>query len=285
MKYEFMDCYRSEFRMQKMAEALVFSRSAYYAWKKRGVSKRKRANTQLLEEIRLIHLGSRMIYGSRRIAAALRSQGHLCGKNRVASVMRNAGIVSKTKRKFKVTTHSRHTLPKAENLLRQDFKPEKLNGAWVSDITYIWTLQGWLYLAIILDMFSRCVVGWALGNSLHHSLVLQAFRQAVKKRAVKAGCIFHSDQGIQYACETVKEQFNRYGFIQSMSGKGNCYDNAFAESFFHSLKTEWVYFEKYQTKEQAKLSIFEYIELFYNRHRKHSSLGYLSPVEYERLHS
>ena len=202
-------------------------------------------------------------------------------------VMQSAGISSRMKRKFKITTHSHHTFPKAENLLKQNFSSEKPNGTWVSDITYIWTPEGWLYLAVILDLFSRYVVGWALSRpvGMHNSLVLQAFEQAIRKREVKPGCIFHSDQGIQYAGENVKERFNQYGFIQSMSSKGNCYDNAVTESFFHSLKTEWVYFEKYQTKEQAKLSIFEYIELFYNRQRKHSSLNYLSPVEYERVHS
>jgi transposase InsO family protein len=213
----------------------------------------------------------------------LRNEGHLYGKNRIARLMREASIVSRMRRKFRITTHSKHSLAKAENLLRQNFSTDKPNRLWVSDIIYIWTKEGWLYLAVILDVFSRYVVGWSLKNRLHHSLVLQAFQQAVRKRDVRPGMIFHSDQGVQYACEDVKEQLREHRMIQSMSGSGNCYDNALAESFFHSIKTEWIYFHKYATKQQASLSVFEYIESFYNRHRIHSNLGYLSPEKYEQL--
>jgi transposase InsO family protein len=264
-----------------MADVLGVTRSAYYGWKKRGESQRSKENGRLLGRIRVLHAGSRGIYGSRRITAALRNEGQLCGKNRIARLMHQASIVSRIRRKFRITTHSKHSFPKVDNLVRQNFNTDKPNRLWVSDITYIWTKEGWLYLAVILDVFSRLVVGWSLSDRLHHSLVLQAFRRAVRKQNIQPGLIFHSDQGIQYACEVVKELLRTHQIIQSMSGSGNCYDNALAESFFHSLKTEWVYFEKYETKEQASLSIFEYIESFYNRHRSHSNLGYLSPEKSE----
>lgn len=283
MKYDFIKNHSSEFRIQKMADALDVTRSAYYAWKKRGESFRTKENGRLLDRIRILHAGSHGIYGSRRITAALRYQGHLCGKNRVARLMREAALFSRMRRKFRITTHSKHSLAKTENLLCQNFSTDRPNRLWVSDITYIWTKEGWVYLAVVLDVFSRYVVGWSLSNRLHHSLVVQAFQQAVRKRDVRPGLIFHSDQGVQYACEDVKERLRAYQMIQSMSGSGNCYDNALAESFFHSIKTEWIYFQKYATKEQASLSVFEYIESFYNRQRLHSNLGYLSPVNYERL--
>ena len=285
MKFGFMDNHRSEFRVQKMADALGVTRSAYYAWKKRGESQWSKENGHLLDRIRVLHAGSHGIYGSRRITAALRNEGQLCGKNRIARLMREASIFSRTKRRFRVTTNSKHSFTKVENLLRQNFSADKPNQLWVSDITYIWTKEGWLYLVVIVDVFSRLVVGWSLSSRLHHSLVLQAFRQAVRKRDFLPGLIFHSDRGVQYACEDVKEQLLKHQIIQSMSGSGNCYDNALAESFFHSLKTEWIYFEKYQTREQATLSIFEYIEVFYNRQRIHSNLGYLSPEKYEQLNA
>jgi transposase InsO family protein len=285
MKFVFMKTYNSEFRVQKMADALGVTRSAYYAWKKRGESQRSKENGRLLGQIRVLHAGSHEIYGSRRITVALRNDGQLCGKNRIARLMRKSSIVSRMRRKFRVTTYSKHSLPKAANLVRQNFSTDKPNRLWVSDITYIWTKEGWLYLAVIIDVFSRLVVGWSLSNRLHHSLVLKAFQQAVRKRGVQPGLVFHSDRGVQYACEDVKEQLRIHQITQSMSGSGNCYDNALAESFFHSMKTEWVYFEKYETKEQASLSVFEYIESFYNRHRFHSNLGYRSPEKYELLNS
>jgi putative transposase len=285
MKFGFMENHCSEFRVQKMADALGVTRSAYYAWKNRGESNRSKENGRLLDRIRVLHAGSHGVYGSRRITAALRNDGHSYGKNRIACLMRESSIFSRTKRRFRVTTNSRHSFAKVNNLVKQDFRAEKPNRLWVSDITYIWTKEGWLYLVVIIDVFSRLVVGWSLSTRLHHSLVLQAFRQAIRKRDIHPGLIFHSDQGVQFACEDVKEHLQKHQIIQSMSGSGNCYDNALAESFFHSLKTEWVYFEKYQTREQASLSVFEYIELFYNRQRIHSNLGYLSPEKFEQLNA
>jgi len=266
-----------------MANVLGVSRSSYYAWKNRGESQRSKENSSLLGRIQAIYARSHGIYESRRITVALRNAGQFYGKNRVARIMRLASIASRIKRKFRTTTNSRHSLTKADNLVKQNFSAEKPNRLWVSDITYIWTKEGWLYLAVILDVFSRLVVGWSLSHKLHHSLVLQALKQALRKRHILPGLIFHSDPGAQYACEVFKEQLRINQIIQSMSGSGNCYDNALAESFFHSLKTEWVYFEKYETKEQASLSIFEYIELFYNWQRFHSSIGNMSPARYEQL--
>jgi putative transposase len=281
MKYQFINTNSSEFRIKKMADALGVTRSAYYAWKKRGKSQRQTENNDLLSRILILHAGSHGIYGSRRITAALRNEGYFCSKNRVARLMRKGSIVSRMRRKFRITTNSKHSFPKVQNLVRQNFSAYKPNQLWVSDITYIWTREGWLYLAVIIDVFSRLIVGWSLSNTLHHSIVLHAFQKAIRRRDLRPGLVFHSDQGVQYACEDVKEQLKKYQIIQSMSGSGNCYDNALAESFFHSMKTEWIYFQKYETKRQASLSVFEYIESFYNRRRFHSNLGYLSPEEYE----
>lgn len=189
-------------------------------------------------------------------------------------------IYAKTKRKFKVTTQSRHNLPVAENLLNKPFATDRANKVWLSDITYIWTQEGWLYLSAVLDLFNREIIGWSMAESLHQSLVLNALQQAIGRRGPVSGIVFHSDRGSQYAGHAVQNLLQQHGFSQSMSSKGNCYDNAVMESFFHTLKIEVVYFEKYQTRAEARQSIFEYIEVFYNRIRRHSALGYLSPLEF-----
>lgn len=191
------------------------------------------------------------------------------------------GIVAKTVKKFKATTNSKHDLPVAENLLKQNFAAEKPNTVWVSDITYIWTLEGWLYLAVILDLYSRQIVGWAMSDRLTSDFVVKALYQAIGHRRPPSGCIIHSDRGVQYASTDFRKGLETFGFIQSMSRKGNCYDNAVAESFFHTLKIEHVYDHKYETRAEARQSIFEYIEMFYNRIRRHSALGYKSPVSFE----
>ena len=191
------------------------------------------------------------------------------------------GLSGKAKKKFKATTNSKHNLPVAENLLNQNFVAEKPNTVWASDITYIPTLEGWLYLVVILDLFSRQVVGWAMSDRLTSGFVVKALYQAIGRRHPASGCIFHSDRGIQYASTDFRDVLKVYGFIQSMSRKGNCYDNAVAESFFHTLKTEHVYEYRYETRAEARQSIFEYIEMFYNRQRRHSALGYRSPVSFE----
>ena len=281
MKFEFIELYRSEFRVNKMCQALDVSRSAYYAWKKRGRSNRQKENEHLLEEIIQAYETSRRVYGSPRIAEELRSKGFNCSENRIARLMRGNNIQAKTKRKFKATTDSCHHFPVAPNLLNQDFSAEAPNQVWASDITYLWTREGWLYLAAILDVYSRQIVGWFTSNRLSRELVINALKRALWRRQPAAGLIFHSDRGSQYASDDFKELLKTHKFIQSMSRKGNPYDNAIVETFFHSLKTELVYFENYYTRDQATQSIFEYIEVFYNRVRRHSALGYCSPVEFE----
>jgi transposase InsO family protein len=197
--------------------------------------------------------------------------------------MKKHGIVAKMRRRFKVTTHSKHTLPVAENLLQKPFVAGKANTVWVSDITYVRTDEGWLYLAAILDVYSRQIVGWSMKERLTQDLTIPALQQALGRRNPVAGLIFHSDRGVQYASHDFRNLLKRKGFIQSMSGKGNCYDNAIMETFFHTIKTELIYCERYRTKEEARRSIFEYIEVFYNRVRRHSALNYKSPTEFEQL--
>ena len=283
MKYQFIDTYRSAFAVEKMCRALKISKSGYYAWKIRPQSNRARENEKLDHHIRTTYKKSRGTYGSPRITEALKKQSISCSENRVAKRMRINDIKAKTKKRFKVTTNSKHNQPVAENLLGQNFEAQRPNQVWVSDITYIWTHEGWLYLAVILDLFSRQIVGWAMSNRLGQELVLDAFKQAIWRRRPQAEVIFHSDQGVQYACQAFRDLLHHYKFIQSMSGKGNCYDNAVAESFFHTLKTELIYFENYITRGDAKNSVFEYIEIFYNRDRMHSTLNYYSPVQFEQL--
>jgi putative transposase len=282
MKYPFIENHRSAFAVEKMCRSLQISKSGYYAWRTRPKSKRDHANEKLDHHIRTIYEQSKGTYGSPRITEALNNQNIDCSKNRVAKRMRKNNIKSKTKKRFKVTTHSKHSHPIAENLLGQDFTAQRPDQVWASDITYLWTREGWLYLAVILDLFSRRIVGWALSHRLGQELVLNAFQQALWRRRPGLGVIFHSDRGVQYACTAFRNLLQQHKFIQSMSGKGNCYDNAVVESFFHTLKTELVFFETYYTREDAKNSVFEYMETYYNRTRLHSTLNYCSPVQFEQ---
>ena len=281
MKYWFMDQHSSTHGVQKMCRVIGASRSGYYRWKGQPQSRRQKENEKILMEIRESHKDSRRTYGSPRITEELQAKGMRCSENRVARLMKVHGIVGKAKKKFTATTNSTHTLPVAENILNQNFVSDKPNNVWVSDITYIPTLEGWLYLVVVLDLYSRQVVGWALSDRLTSGFVVKALYQAIGRRHPAAGCIFHSDRGVQYASTDFKNVLKAYDFIQSMSRKGNCYDNAVAESFFHTLKTEHVYDYRYETRTEARQSIFEYIEMFYNRQRRHSALGYRSPVSFE----
>jgi len=276
-----MDQHRSSHGVQKMCRVIRASRSGYYGWRKQPQSKREKDNEKILMGIRESHKNSRRAYGSPRITEDLQAKGMRCSENRVARLMKIHGIVGKAKKKFKATTNSKHNLPVAENLLKQNFVTEKPNAVWASDITCIQTLEGWLYLVVILDLYSRQVVGWAMSDRLTSGFVVKALYQAIGRRHPASGCIFHSDRGIQYASTDFRDVLKVYGFIQSMSRKGNCYDNAVAESFFHTLKTEHVYEYRYETRAEARQSIFEYIEMFYNRQRRHSALGYRSPVSFE----
>ena len=281
MKYQFTHDYRSVFRVKKMCRVLNISRSAYYGWKRRPMSNRKKRDNELMDHIRKAYVLGRKTYGSPRVTRELKSQGIVCGKNRVARLMRTEGIQAKMKRRYKVTTHSRHTRPIVPNLLTGKIVNAS-DTVWVSDITYIRTYEGWLYLAVVLDIFSRSVVGWSMSERLTDDLTVRALLQALMKRNPHEGLIFHSDRGSQYASKRFKTILFSYRIVQSMSGKGNCYDNAYAESFFGTLKTELGY--RYESRSVARQHIFEYIEVFYNRIRRHSALNYVSPLEYERTH-
>lgn len=266
-----------------MCKVLEVSRSGYYKRKKRNQGKRYKENKMLLEMIKEIFLENKERYGSPRITVELRRKGVNCNKKRVARIMRKNGIEARIFRKYRSTTNSEHKRPISENILDRDFIKGKPNRVWSSDITYIKTDEGWLYLAAVLDTYSRKVIGWQLDKTMRSDLVERALQNALTDRKVKKGIIFHSDQGIQYTSDNFRKILREKGFLQSMSRKGNCYDNAITETFFHTLKTELVNRTKYRTREEARRSIFEYIEIFYNRKRLHSAIGYCSPVEYERL--
>jgi putative transposase len=285
MKYRFIKDNRSIFSVEGMASALEVSKSGYYAWIKKPVRQRAKENEILLDKIIVIHDKSQKTYGSPRITEELKEQGLVVGKNRVAKLMNKNGIRAKAARKFKITTNSNHSYPVCPNLIKKPFVADYPDQIWLSDITYIHTNEGWLYLAVILDLFSRQVVGWSMSSRQTKELVMKAFLQAFKRRNQQPGTILHSDQGSQYASYDYQDLVKETGIIQSMSHKGNCYDNALMESFFHTLKTELIFWEKYETRNQAISSIFNYIEIFYNRIRKHSSLGYKSPVAFERTFS
>lgn len=281
MKYQFIDSWRAVHDARRSCRVLGVSSSGYYAWRTRYASARECENHRLLDAVRTAHTRSRQTYGSPRVTRDLRARGILCGKNRIARLMHTHGIVAKTKRRFKVTTQSHHTLPVAENLVRQEFVASASNRLWTSDITYLWTTEGWVYLAVVLDVFSRMIVGWALSARLTSSLVVDALQQAVDHRRPGTGLVFHSDRGSQYASHEVQTKLQHYGFSPSMGSTGSCYDNAITESFFHTLKTEHVYHTQLKTRDDARVQLFDYIEIFYNRQRRHSSINYLSPVAFE----
>jgi len=261
---------------------LSVSRSGYYAWLRRPQSERKREERTLLPLIRMIYARSREKYGSPRIADSLCDEGYSAGKSRIARIMRDNGIQARGKRKFRMTTNSRHNHPVAENLLARRFTVACPNAVWVADITYIWTTEGWLYLAGVMDLYSRRIVGWAMADRIDTELTLAALHQALGRREVRPGMLHHSDRGSQYAAEAYQRLLKRHGISASMSRKKNCWDNAVMESFFATLKTELVYEERFMTREEAKRKIFEYIEVYYNRERRHSSLGYKSPFDFEQ---
>ena len=281
MKYQFMKDHKKKFSIERMSKVFNVSRSGYYRFVGRPSSKRAIENRRLLEKIKVSHREARQTYGSPRIHAELRAQGELCSRQRVARLMQKAGIEAKMKKRFKVTTKANPKAKVAPNLLQQDFHAGAPNQRWVADFTYVSTNEGWLYVAVILDLFSRRIVGLAMSERMTASLVLSALTQAFLHRQPGAGLVHHSDRGCQYTSHDFQQLLALYGMVASMSGTGNCYDNATAESFFHTLKTEHVYFENYQTRQQAKESIFEYVEAFYNRKRRHSTLNYVSPVEFE----
>jgi len=260
---------------------MKISRSGYYAWRKRGKSSRQKENESLIPIVRAAHKKSKGTYGARRMAEEIEAHGISCGRAKAGTLMNLADVAAKQKKKFKATTNSKHKLPVAPNLLNRQFEVKEPDRVYVSDITYIWTHEGWLYLAVVLDLFSRQVVGWSLSNRMSSKLIINALRMAIWRRQPLSGLIFHSDRGQSYCSKNFQKMLKIHGMISSMSRKGNCWDNAVAESFFGSLKTERVFFSSYRTREEAKRDIVDYIEMFYNSYRRHSYLGYISPKEFE----
>ena len=281
MRFEFMRKYEKELSIEKMAEVLGVSRSGYYDFLKRVESIRAKENKRIKAKIKDIHEISRGVYGSPRVHAEMKKQGETCSRRRVAKLMKEEKIQAKMRKRWKKTTKVNEKAEVSINHLNQNFVTEAPDQVWVSDITYVSTQEGWLYVAIVMDLFSRKVVGLSMGDRLQTDLVTKALKQALHHREIQKELMHHSDKGCQYTSREFKELADKSGIKLSMSGKGNCYDNAVAESFFHTLKTEHTNFCKYRIREEAKSSIFEYIEVFYNRKRLHSTNGYLSPEEFE----
>jgi transposase InsO family protein len=281
MKYRFIKEYQCLFPVKKMCRALKVSRGGYYAWLKRPLSKRAKENIILRERIQQIHDRYYGRYGSPRITEQLHDEGITVSRVKVARLMRQIGISAVGKKKFKVTTDSNHGYSIAPNLLNRNFSASEPGKVWVSDLTYISTREGWLYLTVIIDLFNRMIVGWSMSNSMRAAdTTIKALKHAYNLNYPPAGLIVHSDRGVQFACTKFKELLTKYHMKQSMSAKGDCWDNAVAESFFGTLKKELVYRNDYKTRWEAQQSIFEYIEIFYNRIRKHSYLGNNPPAQF-----
>jgi putative transposase len=288
VKFAFIAGQKSDGRgetVRLMCKWLNVSRSGFYASIRRSPSRRSLANEKLKLEVRAVHAGSRRRYGAPRVHAELKANGKICGHNQVARLMREQGLRGKKSRRFKVTTMSSHDKPVLPNLLARRFgnSNRKMNSAWVGDITYLSTREGWLYLAALIDLSSRRVVGWSLASSLEETLTMRALQMALATREIGHGreMLHHSDRGSQYASRDYRSTLERNGIQPSMSRKGDCWDNAVAESFFATLKKELVNDAAWQTREEARASLFEYIEVWYNRERRHSSIDYLSPADYE----
>jgi putative transposase len=282
VRYVFIAAHTIEFSLRIMCRVLRVSRSGYYAWRTRPQSLRSIENGRLLDRIKAIHEESRKTYGSPRIRHQLLFLGESVSRGRVERLMSANGIRARERRKFVATTDSKHDLPVAENILSRDFAVSEPDRVWASDITYIPTDEGWLYLAGVLDLCSRTAVGWSMSETLERTLVLDALKMAYRRRRPAKGLIHHSDRGCQYASEDYRSLLADYGMQMSMSRKGDCWDNAPMESFFGTLKKELIHHRRYRTRAEARREIFEFIEVFYNRERLHSSLGYRSPADYEQ---
>jgi len=264
-----------------LCAVLKVSRSAFYDWLNRPVSMRQQDDDKLVVKIKVSHKNSRDNYGTRRIKDDLQDDGDQVSRRRISRLMAQEALESTHKKKLKITTDSRHALPISPNLLNRDFEPDQPDRAYVSDITYIWTSEGWLYLAVVIDLFSRLVVGWSISSRMLAGLAVDALEMAIDSRQPEAGLIHHSDRGSQYASDAFQAVLVKNEYLGSMSRRGNCWDNAVAESFFKSLKQELIYQERFTTRQEARLAIFEYVEVYYNRQRKHSRNEYLSPADYE----
>jgi putative transposase len=281
VRYAFVEAQRGVHAVGVLCRVVGVSKAGYYAWRHRAPSTRTPANAALAGRIRAVHQRSRRTYGSPRMTEELRAQGVRCSENRVARVMRHEGIRAKGRRRFRFTTDSRHGHPVAPNVLARQFTVARIDQVWASDITYVPTQEGWLYLAVVLDLASRRVIGWAMRHTLERGLTLDALRMALLHRQPALGVLHHSDRGSQYACGEYQALLAAHGMTCSMSRKGDCWDNAVVESFFATLKTELVEDATWATREAARTAIFEYVEGWYNRERRHSSLGYRSPMQYE----
>jgi len=281
VRFGFIQAEKASYPIRLMCRVLDVSAAGFYAWRGRGPSERERKDATLRVAIRAAHAESRETYGSPRIHADLRTDESPLGRARVARLMREEGLIPRRKRRFRTTTHSKHGHPVAPNVLARDFTANAPNERWVTDITYVFTREGWLYLAVILDLFSRRVIGWTADGRIDQGLVAEALRQALNTRNPALGLVHHSDRGVQYAANEYQRVLREHGIVCSMSRKGNCWDNAVAESFFATIKGELIDHEDYLTHAQARASIAEYIEVFYNCRRRHSALGYVSPVDYE----
>jgi putative transposase len=281
--FEFIHAEKANYSVTELCANLDVSRSGYHRWRNAPPSQRRRDDERLGAEIRAIHRRSRERYGSPRVHAELRAQGRSVSRKRVARLMGESGLKGLVRRRFRRTTDSTHSHPVAPNLLEQNFTAAAPNQVWVGDITYVWTLEGWAYLAVLLDLCSRRVVGWALRPSLSRELALSALHRALRARGDVRGLIHHTDRGCQYASHDYRHVLTKHGLRQSMSGVGNCYDNAVAESFFASLKKELVHRYVFATRTEAYDAVSDYIENFYNAERRHSAIGYATPIEHERI--
>lgn len=283
MKYAFMDTHSGTFRITTMSRVLQVSRSGFHAWRQRKdrPSPRKQRQEQLDIAVKAAFEAGKGRSGSPRLTRDLAEAGHRNDRKTIANSLRRQGLRAKAARKFKVTTNSRHNLPVAANLLEQDFTAKAPNQKYVSDITYLWTEEGWLYLATVIDLYSRMVIGWSLSERMTAQLVCDALEMALNRRGRPTGVVVHSDRGSQYCSAAYQALLKRNGLLCSMSGKGNCYDNACAESFFHTLKVEAIHGERFASRAVLRQTVFEYIEVDYNRTRRHSANGYLSPMAFE----
>jgi putative transposase len=281
VSYGFIHDHVARFPVALMCEVLEVSRSGYYDWLARPESSRAASDRTLAAEVRAVHADSRGRYGSPRVHAELRAHGRRVGRKRVARLMRGMGLSARRKRRFRRTTDSAHAHPVAPNLLGRDFTASAPDRVWLADLTYIWTAEGWLYLAGVLDLFSRRVVGWAMAEHLGHELALAALDMAIARRRPAPGLVHHSDRGVQYAAHGYRDRLAEHSMICSMSRKGDCWDNAPMESFYATLKGELVEQRDYLTREEARADVFQYVEGWYNRRRLHSAIGYVSPEQVE----
>lgn len=282
MRHRFIEAERATYPVTMLCRVMQVSRSGFYTWQRRPPSARALETRRIDVAIKAVFAASKQRSGSPKVAQALRSQGWRVSDSRVAKRMRHLGLRSIARRRFRVTTDSKHPYPVAPNRLQRNFTAQRPNQVWVSDLTYLRVGHGWLYLAVFIDLYSRRVVGWALSSSLDHTVVLMALRRAVARRRPAPGLIIHSDRGVQYACSAFVQWVAKRGFVQSMSRKGDCWDNAVAESFFHLLKSELAHHCQWHDYTVAQRDLFEYIEIFFNRERSHSTLDYMTPDQFEQ---